>query len=195
MFLVALAMCESFTRFPGVRATTLAQGRITNETWDWYKVAPLNETNPLVTVSVTSNNTAYNASSRFLAAVLIATRVQPPQKIGETAYEVISNFTESRSVQISYNITSSAQRAEGVYVLVISIADSNPAINYSLACSHPLHRYSYGRYYEEVVKPRTDPIVNAILILVIGTGIVLTMYLVNRRIREKRLVAQQQSRA
>ena len=150
-----------------IQALVTQTGSITNESYNWYKIS-YNEGGEIrVNVSCT-------IEENFLIGAIITDQVQSYDKIGYTKVLVGGVMNTTQNVTLSYRSSDFFQKAFGVFLLIIALNDSNPAImNYTIDCSHALIPYSYSQYYNEVYLV----LFMIVAVIVIGIAAVISMYI------------------
>lgn len=151
-----------------IKALSTQTGSITNESYNWYKIT-FNEGEEIRV------NVSCVIETNFIIGAVITDQVQPYDKIGYTKVLVGGVINATQNATLSYRTWDFFQKTFGVFLLIISLNDSNPAImNYTIDCSHALIPYSYYQWYNEVYLV----IVLIVAVIVIGIAAVISMYII-----------------
>lgn len=153
-----------------IKVSSTQTGSITNETFNWYKIT-FNEGEEIRV------NVSCSIEANFLIGAIITDQVQPDDKIAYTKVLVGGIINATQNATLSYRTSDFFQKTFGVFLLIISLNDSNPAVmNYTIDCSHPLIPYSYTQYYNEVYLV----IVLTVMVIIMAIAIPITMYIIKK---------------
>jgi len=108
----------------------------------------------------------------------------PDNNIGATIVLVGKRLNSTQNVSIIYK-PSNNQQMIGLYLLIISLNDTNPAnFNYTISCSNNIIHYSYDLYYKEVQYPMV--LLFASIFVIIGaavTGFIIFKWYKSKRVK------------
>jgi len=153
-----------------IKASFTQSGQIINNTYNWYKIT-FGE-GEKIQVNVTCIEEA-----NYTVGVIISDKVQPNVDIASTMVLVGAILNATQNVSISYVTWDFFQKTFGIFLLIISLNDSNPlVINYTIDCSHPIMPYSYNQYYNQVFLP----IFLTVVAIILGIAAAITMYLIKK---------------
>ncbi len=166
------------TYFYQVNAAFIIEDNLpTNDSFKWYKIEF--EAGDTIYLNVSSK-----VKSNFDVGVIISPSVQPDNNIGATIVLVGKRLNSTQNVSIIYK-PSNNQQMIGLYLLIISLNDTNPAnFNYTISCSNNIIHYSYDLYYKEVQYPMV--LLFASIFVIIGaavTGFIIFKWYKSKRVK------------
>ena len=144
---------------------------------DWFKIS-INQQETL-DLQVEASNMTGNMT------LGVAVTLGINSDFGETLYLAADVLNSTKNASLSYVQVDPTP----IYLAVFFITDENSsvAINYTITCSHPIITYSYSQYYNEVVYPEIVTKTTIIGILIGGIALMVTIYFLRKRQREKAL--------
>ncbi|MHA1270088.1 MAG: hypothetical protein ACTSPY_09910 [Candidatus Helarchaeota archaeon] len=126
---------------------------------NWYRISYT--AGEVIGINVSSS---YNDS--FSVGVIISSSVQPYSTIGTTVVLDGEVLNETQNVSIVYVNSNMFQQMMGLYLLIVSLNDSNPNnLSYIINSTHILVPYSYEVYFQDIYLP----------ILLLVSGIIITI--------------------
>ena len=153
-----------------IKADFTQEGQIQNDTYNWYKITF--GQGEEIQINVTCSEEMH-----FEIGAIISDKVQPANNIGSTMVLVGEILNSTQNVSLTYQTWDFFQKTFGIFLLIISLNDSNPiTMNYSISCSHPIIPYSYERYYNEVFLP----IFLVVVAIIIGVAAVISMWVIKK---------------
>jgi hypothetical protein len=146
--------------------------------YNWYKITY--SAGDLIKINVSSSE-----NETHLVGVIISNAVQPETNLGNTEVLVGEILNNTHNVSIKYSNSNFIQQFMGLYLLIISLNDSNPIeINYTINSSHQLTDYNFDSYYQEV----TLPIILLVAGIILVVGAFLTIIIIKKWRKNKRVI-------
>ncbi|MHA1263617.1 MAG: hypothetical protein ACTSRS_00125 [Candidatus Helarchaeota archaeon] len=145
-------------------------GQIINNSYNWYRI--YYKAGELIQVNASSDD-----SAAYTVGVIITGKPQPQQHIGSTEVFVGGILNNTQNVTLTYANSDVFQEWFGLYLLIISLNETNPTlINYTIESSHLIVPYSYDQYYNEIYLP----VFVSVVVIVVGIAAVVTLWLLKR---------------
>ncbi len=142
---------------------------------DWYKISIESQ----ATLNLNLNATNVTANSTLW--VVLAIGITP--NVGDTPTVALYVINSTQNATGAYKHVHSTP----LYLMILYFPDVNcsTSVAYNLSCSHPIVPYSYTQYYNDVVYPDITQKTLLVGLLVGSLALILTIYLIRRRQREK----------